>query len=383
MRIQDACVLHVAGVRDDEALETLCRTTHVMAALGVAQVLLVVDGGDGADVLWSAALPVEVRPLPGAGLSMLARIGALRTELSALARERLVYAVHLHGMAPCLLGARAVMRSPLQGRVLYSPHLTHAAAPWTIALLKRALQGHLDDPRDCVALTASPTEAQTLSRLLNRSAEVLPDPVGAAFFEAARREAAQPLVLVDGAGGAAVAAVARLCVLLNGRSTRVRIVWLGPAAGAERSQFDAASVEVLDLPDEAGRADALSRAWAYLHLAPEGRPPRGVAQAMAAGVACLVSDTPPHRVLVRHGETGFVCTSERDVLEKLIGLLRDRAERTRIGEAARGDAERRFTSTHFERAILRAYGLAVAGTAPVQPARRMAVNGERQATWNN
>jgi glycosyltransferase involved in cell wall biosynthesis len=94
-----------------------------------------------------------------------------------------------------------------------------------------------------------------------------------------------------------------------------------------------------------------------------------------------VSDTPPHRAHIRHGETGFVCTSERDLLEKLILLLRDPAERKRIGEAARGDAERRFTATHFERAILRAYGFSNAGKAPAQPALKLAVNGEKQA-WN-
>ena len=83
--------------------------------------------------------------------------------------------------------------------------------------------------------------------------------------------------------------------------------------------------------------------------------------------------------LVRHGETGLVCTSERDLLEKLIGLLRHPAERARIGEAARSDAQRRFTPTHFERAILRAYGF-FSGGKTVQPALRMAINGERQAT---
>jgi glycosyltransferase involved in cell wall biosynthesis len=103
---------------------------------------------------------------------------------------------------------------------------------------------------------------------------------------------------------------------------------------------------------------------------------------MAAGVACLVSDTPAHRALVRHGETGFVCTSERDLLEKLVGLLRDPLERARMGEAARADAQSRFTSIHFERAILRAYGVAASGRKPVRPALRKAINRERQASWN-
>jgi hypothetical protein len=382
MRIQDACVLHVAGVGDDEALETLCRTTHVIAALGVEQLLLVLEDGRGTDLLWSAALPVQVRPLRLAGLSMFAKVAALRSELATLSRELVLYAVHLHGMAPCLLGAGALMRSPLPVRVLYSPHLALAAAPWSSALLKRLLQVPLE-PHDYVAVTASLTEAQALSQLLNRSAEVLPEHVSAMFFELERREAGQPRVVVDGSGAQAVNAVARLSVLLNGRSPRVRIAWLGAATLAVRAKFDAASVEVLDLADETERARSLSHAWAYLHLAANGRVPRGVAQAMAAGVPCLVSDTPAHRALIRHGETGFVCTSERDLLEKLIGLLRDPVDRARIGNAARADALGRFTSTHFERAILRAYGLAASVGAPVQPALGMAVNGERQASWNS
>jgi hypothetical protein len=378
---EEAWVLHVAGAQDDEALETLCRTTRVIAALDVEQLLLVVDSGQRADLVWSAALPVEVRPLRLAQLSTLARVAVLRGELARFAGERALYAVHLHGVVPCLLGAAALLRSALPARVLYSPHLAQAAAPWTLALFKQLLQSRAQ-PHDCVAVTASLTEAPVLSKLLDRSAEVLPELVSETFFDLHRREAGQPRIVADGSVAHAAGAVARLSVLLNGRSLRVRIAWLGAAPGEARSQFDAAGVEVLDVADEPERGRWLSQAWAYLHLAPEGRLARGVPQAMAAGVACLVSDTPAHRALVRHGETGFVCTSERDLLEKLVGLLRDPLERARMGEAARADAQSRFTSIHFERAILRAYGVAASGRKPVRPALRKAINRERQASWN-
>jgi hypothetical protein len=61
--------------------------------------------------------------------------------------------------------------------------------------------------------------------------------------------------------------------------------------------------------------------------------------------------------VVRHGETGYICTSERDFVERMTVLLRDGGERKRVGEAARAEAERRFTLSHFETAVLRAYGL--------------------------
>lgn len=363
MRAQDGCVVHLAGVTDDEALGTLCRTTQVIAALGIHQILLVLDDGQGADVIWSAALPVEVRSLRAAGSFPLAKVRTLQSEFSALARERMLYAVHLHGAVPCLVGSRALKGTPVHGRVLYSPHIGNSASPWTVGLVSRLLQSHLEQ-HDSAAVTASLAEAQTLSRLLNRSAEVLPHPVSATFFEAARREATQPGVLVDGVGAKEVDAVTHLSVLLNGRAPRVRIAWLGGAGPKSSAQLAAGGVDVLDVADEMERARLLSRAWAYLHLAEDKRLPYGVAQAMAAGVPCLVSDTLAHRALVRHGETGFVCTSDRDVREKLIVLLRDAREREQIGQAARAEAKRRFTSAHFERAILRAYGFSRIPSTP-------------------
>jgi glycosyltransferase involved in cell wall biosynthesis len=213
---------------------------------------------------------------------------------------------------------------------------------------------------DCAAVTASLPEAQMLSRLLNRSADLLPHPVSSVFFEVAIQEDMRPSVVADGVGEGAFDVVARLSVLLNSRNARVPIAWLGLAEPSMRAQLEAASVRVLDIPDEAERAQALACASAFIHISVDHRLPLAVAQAMAAGVPCLVSDTPSHRALIRHGETGFICTSERDFLEKLVLLLRDRQERSRIGEAARADAQRCFTLRHFERAVLRAYRFSTA-----------------------
>jgi hypothetical protein len=359
MRRQEMCVLHVLGAGDGETLETLCRTTQVIARLGVEQRLRARDRESGVEI-WSAALPVEVRALSWSGPAFFGKIRALQSELCALSRERALYAVHLHGLGPCLLGSRAIKGTPLRGRVLYSPHLADSASPWAVVLLLRFFHSNLA-PHDCAAVTASLTEAQTLSKLLNRSAEVLPHPVSPAFFEADRRESPKPTVLVDGEGPEAVAAVSRLSVLLNGRDARVSIAWLGAADGRARAQLDAAAVKILAAEDDTDRARTLSGAWLFIHLASGNRLPHRVVQAMAAGAPCLVSDTPSHRTLICHGETGFVCTSEHDLIEKLIVLLRDPAERQRIGEAARSEAERRFTSGHFERALLRAYGLSATG----------------------
>jgi len=360
----DACVVHVVDVRDGEALEMLSRTTQVVARVGADQLLLVLAPERGDEVIWSAALAAEVKALRYAP-SLFGKVRALRAELLRLSRERALLAVHLHGVGPCLAGSRALRGVPFTARVLYSPHLAYRSPSWTRALVGRLLpQTQL---ADCAALTTSPAEGELLSRLLKRSAEVLPLAASAAFFAAQRRPGTRPWVLAGGCAAQAAPGVARMSVLLNGRGARVPISWLGAAEGRARAPLEAAGIPVLAPPDDAEKAQTLSRASLFIHIAADDRPLLLVAQAMAAAVPCLVSDTSSHRTLVRHGETGFICTSERDFLEKLILLLRDPSERDRIGDAARADAERRFTTRHFDRAVLRAYGFS--GAAALQSAR--------------
>jgi hypothetical protein len=383
MREQELCVLHVAAAGDRQALETLCRATPVIAAAGVSQLVLAMDEGRGTDLtlsIWSAAVAAELRPLPCAGLSVVGKIRALQAEFSELSRQRTLYAVHFHGIGPCLLGSRALKGTPVRALVLCSPHGRRFTSPWVSALLGRLLHWELSQ-LNYAALAPSLTEAQILSKLLNRSADFLPHPVSDVFFAASRHEDTRPSVLADGFGVEAIDLVTRLCVLLNGREARVRFSWLGMAGSEARVPLEAANVEVLDVADDAGRAQSLSRASAFIHISGRNEMPLPAAQAMAAGVPCLVSDTPSHRALIRHGETGFVCTSERDFLEKLVLLLRNQAERGRIGEAARAEAERWFTLRQFERAILRAYGIFRIENAPGHQAPHATDHGERKA-WN-
>lgn len=356
IRERKPSVVHVAALRDYEAFQTLCRTTQVLANKGMSQVLLSLDNGRGTDMTAAGVIAAETRSLRCIGLSIFGKIRALELELAHLFREKSLYAVHLHGLGPCLLGSRALNGNSLQVRVLYSPHLTHVRS-WSTTLLSRLLQSQLS-PLDNQSLADSLIEAQALSKLFNRSAEVLPPPVSDVFFAISRHEDMRLKVLATGFGVEAVDVVTRLCVLLNGREARVAFSWLGPAQGGMRAQLEAANVHVLDITGDEARAHWLSRASAYIHISPRSRVPLVLAQAMAVGVPCLVSDTLSHRALIRHGETGYMCTSERDFLEKLVLLLRDRAERKRIGEAARLEAERSFTLSHFENAVLRAYGIA-------------------------
>jgi hypothetical protein len=343
MRLVDGgCVAHVVDGADPQALQGLARTARVLDGEAVEQVV------------------VEMDQAPG--ISRAGRVRALEAGLARLAGAGGLHAVHLHGWEACLLGPLALKAlDPRVVRVLCSPHRRQPAVPWAWALAGRMLRARLA-PFDHAPLATSLAEAEALGRVLQRSVELLPPVVAECFLDAPRREDARPRVLAQGRGAPAVDIVARLSVLLNGREPRVRFCWMGPAAARERGQLEAASVEVLEPADESGAARALACAWLAIAPSREPGPALALAQAMAAGVPCLVSAAPEHRALVRHGETGFVCASERDFLEHTVFLLRDAAERRRLGEAARADAGRRFTEAHFRRALLRAYGLPGART---------------------
>ena len=349
---REVCVLHVAG---DAAAEAFNGTVQALAQIGLHQVVLPLKVG----MPRPAAATLEVRT-PQWPSALLARMRVLEDELVALSSERSFYAVHLHGARACLLGSRALRGSarkgsaPLTTRVLFSPNLARFNS-WTSVLVGRLLKAQLA-PLHAGVLLASPGESHVLSTLLERSAEVLPPVVDPVFFQAQRQDAGHPAVLAGGTGSEAVDGVSRLAVLLNGREDRVPFAWLGAVTRAGRAQLEAAGVRVFDREDAAGAARLLSRAAAYLHLSQARGQLRAVAQAMAAGVPCLASDTLAHRAILRHGDTGFVCAGDLDFVEKLIMLLRDAAERERIGQAARAEAGRAFTQRHFDSAVLRAYG---------------------------
>lgn len=108
----------------------------------------------------------------------------------------------------------------------------------------------------------------------------------------------------------------------------------------------------------------LARAGVYVELAKadvfvlpslwEGMP-LALIEAQAAGLPAVVSNVVGNRDVVIHGETGFVCDTDEDLIQKTRLLLQDSALRQKMGKAAREMAAVRFSVERMHREMMAVY----------------------------
>jgi glycosyltransferase involved in cell wall biosynthesis len=203
----------------------------------------------------------------------------------------------------------------------------------------------------------SAADVRTLKRLTDEPVPLVESPVDAAFFEAPRHEARRPL-LVTGSrerNPRAAAQFSQLAVLLGEEALGVSCNWIGTADADSLARLAAAEVAVYDATKTADRAARLSSAWIYVALDGGHGFPIFLAEAMAAGLPCVVWDTLNHRELVEHGKTGLCCSTHQQLLASVAELIDSRQTRQRLGQAARGEASRRFDGQTFRDSLRDAY----------------------------
>jgi hypothetical protein len=223
------------------------------------------------------------------------------------------------------------------------------------------------------AIAHGPAEADWLERQGQEPLAVVEGPVDRAYFDAVQHAARQPLIVSASRAGDVRGAEAfdQLAVLLGGDALGLGFNWLGPVDAVSAARLKAAGVGVFDATQHTERAIRLAAAWIFVGVAGKTGFPLCLAEAMATGLPCVALDTPAYRGLVRHGETGYLCRSQAEVIDR-IALLADTATlRERMGRAGRAVARERFARARFEHTLFAAYD-AVAPTA-VPLARPMLV----------
>lgn len=352
-------VVHlIAALRRDE-MNLLCPTVLALADAGVSQSVVMMDERD-ADFV-RAMLPRSVavfgagaRRLLGPGQDVAKR---LRAELSGGP----VMALHLHGLGALRQGLTALRATSLE-----TPLFLHLGADPAALTLSRRWMSSLA-LRSLATLGRGQMQTYVVHRqhvspvasFMDPSGFFLRQPVREAYFAVRREEHEHPLVVTSGRADdlALAQAFSQIAVLLAGSHPHLHFAWIGPCSASVRQVLQAANVRLELAPTSAQRAAAMARGWIYLVPDAAGADGVPLAQAMAVGLPCVVSDTPANREFVIHRLCGLVCRDRARLLASIAVLVDSQPLRRTLGHAARGRARHQAGRHRFRASLLLAHGL--------------------------
>jgi glycosyltransferase involved in cell wall biosynthesis len=350
-------VVHLVGVVTDAVFSFLGPITAGQADLGVRQTVILVDDPAYRHLLTQFHRSVQLVLVP-AELGEVRRATRLLGELLATVQAEPTVAVHLHGIIPSLIGLYATRFKGLKAALFFTPHGSRLLAPMSrLGALPSWLMQRLSGRVQKRVIVNSATDANVLGRPSQLSLELVESPVDEAFFEGPRREARRPL-LVTGShkiNPHSARTFAQLAVLLGEEELQISCNWHGSADRDSLARLGAANVGVYAVSAAAERASRLASAWVYVAVGDSPGFPVFLAEAMAAGLPCVVWDRPYYRDLIEHDVTGLCCRSHEQLLSTIAMLIDTPAERSRLGQAAREAARERFDPHRFRESTSSVY----------------------------
>lgn len=361
-------ILHITEALGGGVAHSLSQLTKAQAADG-HQVLVVhsVRPDTPVDLLPGLyPAPIDRRVLPMVtAINLVADMRAL-WQIWTLFKTESPDVIHLHSSKAGVLGRLAALLTGKRGRVFYSPR-GFAFLREDVSPSKRKLFLHLERLASKLGGTVigcSATEADLARTEVGHACTCL--------VENSVDLSAVPVAKGSTDSRVRIVTSGRICyqkapwrfrdLAVGAADLPAEFVWLGD--GDLRADLMVDGV----LPCGMRIAGWQPRAGVYAELAMadifvlpslwEGMP-LALIEAQAAGLPAVVSDVVGNRDVVINGETGFVCKSDAELLQKTRLLIEDAGLRQKMGQAAREMAVQRFSVERMHGEMMAVYNKAI------------------------
>jgi Glycosyl transferases group 1 len=349
-------VVHAVGRLTDSVFRFVGPATDALTQLGRHQVVLALEDPHNRHLSEHFPRNVEVVTLP-LDRNPLRRWQRWLDAFRHISSQGPIETVHLHGFIPSALVAPLFSRG-VGTHLVYSPHgsRSHKRATviqFTASLIARPWLRFV--PQHSVV--SMPSEARVLSRWSGPEVRLVEVPVDAAYQEVEVQKAHHPLVVggVHDDPSHSASRFAQLAVLLGNGDHGLAFNWIGPVDSESQQRMTAAEVGIFSGRGSVERARRLAAGWVFLCPVAIHGFPGHIAEAMACGLPVVALDCPVHRDMITDGETGFLCTTDEEMLTRVAELIASPERRRQIGHAARDMARTRFAAGRFKQELLETY----------------------------
>ena len=348
-------LLHVVGPVTDEVFSFLGPATRALANNGHSQQIVVIDAPQyrhNVEKFDEYASVIRIANASNRVGEWLNVFKACKIEL----RKDGLGAVHVHGLLPFLLVSIGLRSANVQAPVVYSPHGSRSLGTMRFVGKLAMLAVHSATRHgQRSAIVTVPREGSAFEKW--EATAIIENPVADIFFSTSRREAEKPLIVTGGRHSdvRSVELFSQLAVLLRGEELGLEFYWIGTVPAVAQRRLQVANVSVSSIADDHDCAASLAAGWMYVAPWSTRGFPLFLVQAMAAGLPCVALDCEQHRDVIENGKTGFLCTSEQEMVTKIATLVDNPVLRLEMGAAAKALAAIRFSESTFEDKLMTAY----------------------------
>ena len=348
-------LLHVVGPVTDEVFSFLGPATRALANNGHSQQIVVIDVPEHRHNVEKFDEYASVLRIAAASNLIGEWTGIFKACKIELRKDGLG-AVHVHGLIPFLLVSIGLRSANVQAPVVYSPHGSRSLGTLRFVgkLAMLAVHSATRHGRRSAIVTV-PREISAFEKW--ETTAIIENPVSNSFFSVHRLEATKPLIVTGGrhSNVRSVEMFSQLAVLLSGEELGLEFNWIGTVPEIAQRRLQAASVNVSSIANDQECAATLAGGWMYVAPWSTRGFPLFLVQAMATGLPCVALDCEQHREVIEDGKTGFLCTTEQEMVTKIATLVDNPELRLEMGRAAKALATARFSEATFENKLMTAY----------------------------